>query len=84
MIAKRSAPESRRENKERLTRPVGEAGGRSVHRVLRAQASLLSHCDDEQRQVRRKERARAALARKWQRLGCRFDHAASFLAVTTK
>lgn len=84
MIAKGFAQESRREKKGWLTQLVSEAAERSTHRALRAQAMLLSHCDDEQRPVRLKERARAALARKWPRLVCRFDHAADVLAVTMK
>ncbi len=39
----------------------------------REEEEWLFHCDDEQRRVRGKERASAALARKWLRTDCQFD-----------
>jgi hypothetical protein len=50
----------------------------------REKEEWLFHCDDEQRRVRRKERVRAALERKWQRTLCQFDQLDDSPAVTTK
>ncbi len=50
----------------------------------REEEEWLFHCDDEQRRVRRKERARAALARKWQRTVCQFNQFEDFSADATK
>ncbi len=50
----------------------------------REEEEWLFHWDDEQRRVRRKERARAVLARKWQRTLCQYDQLDDFPAVTTK
>ena len=50
----------------------------------REEEQWLFHCDDEQRRVRRKERARAALARQWQRTVCHFNQFEDFRVVPTK
>ncbi len=50
----------------------------------REEEEWLFHWDDEQRRVRCKERARAVLARKWQRTLCQNDQLDDFHAVTTK